>query len=299
MAAVASNSPAMDDVEDTTGMMPDTTHDFIMDQRWSTSPLAPPDPLDAIWVGTEGIFHNSEDTQACMMTPWEPWFGTGNTIQSDMEASFPASWALAPISEAAQALPLEMETNRASAGPLPSPPPTSSSSSRNSSAVASVAKSCSCLQHVVFLVHELETAKTASVDGQMASHKEAVEYGQAMVVCEMCSRRPENLMILTFLSDRLLQLSSAMLRRLAQSDGEERPAFLFGELEIDSAPEWNVLVSGLAALQLGALRRLLAQLRKRAETARADMVCKKVVDTERLTGEVMDRLRGAVKLLYE
>lgn len=144
--------------------------------------------------------------------------------------------------------------------------------------------------------------KIESVDRQMASHKEAMDYGQAMIVCGLCSRRPENLMMLTFLAERLLQLSEAVLRRLAQGDGdgddEERPAFVFGELELGSAPEWGVLVGSLTVLHLGSLRRLMCQLRKRAESVRANTIHKKKIETERLTGELMDRVRAAGALAF-
>ncbi|KAF1829169.1 hypothetical protein BDW02DRAFT_179261 [Decorospora gaudefroyi] len=253
-----------------TDMMPRPTPDFTMNQDWP-SPLGPPEQSsDAASVGT-----------------------------SDIGASFLASWP--PILEPTHPLPPEITASRIvkpkrlSPGVMPTP---TSSSSHDSSTAGSMQASCSCLQHVVFLVHELETAKMGSVDGQMASHKEAVDYGRAMLVCELCSRRPENLMMLTFLSERLLQLSEAVLARLARPDGEERLAFVFGELEIDSAPEWDVLVSSLVALQLGALRDLLGRLKKSAETARADMVYEKVVDAEKLTGELMERLRLTVKPLY-
>jgi hypothetical protein len=285
---------------DMTSMMAQLTPDFTINQAW-LSPLAPPDQLDATSIGTVDFFHNLEDMQTSMTTPVEQWFNTTNAFPSDIAASCLASWT--PIPETAHQLPLETTSPRNTGlkrmGPEVLPTPTSSTSSQNVSAAASIQESCSCLQHIVFLVHELETAKMDSLDGQMASHKEAMGYGQAMIVCELCSQKPENLMMLTFLSERLLQLSEGVHRRLAQPKGEKRLAFMFGELTIDSAPEWDLLVSNLAALQLGALGRLLGQLRQSAKTMRADVVYKKIVVTEKLTGELMERLRSTVKVLYE
>lgn len=255
---------------DTTDLIHWPTPDFLADQVWPSA-LEPPDPMDTTSVDTVDTF--SED-MTCNMFPLDfgPW---------------------TPMPEAAQALPditppRTTKSKRLSAGLLPTP--TSDSSSTQ--------ESCSCLQHVVFIVHELETAKLDSVDGQMASHKEAMDYGQAMMVCGLCSRRPENLMMLTFLSEGLLQLSEAVLRRLTQGEGEERLAIMFGEFEIDSAPEWELLVSSLAVMQVGALRCLLSRLKKSAETVQADVVYKKVVTTERLTGELMERLRSKIKPMY-
>lgn len=279
---------------DSVGMVQRSTPDFIMDQAWPT-PLASPDHFDATSVDMT-IFHNAEDMQTSM-TSLDDWFGSNNALQADIAGSFPPSWM--PIPEATNSH-QEAESSETAKpkrlGILPTP--TSSFSSHASSAAAAAQETCSCLQHVVFIVHELETAKMDSMDGQMASHKEALDYGQAMVMCERCSRRPENLMMLTFLSERLLHLSEAVIGRLAELDGEDRLAFIFGELEIDSAPEWDLLASSLAALQLSGLGRLLAQLKKSAETARADTVYQKVVDTEKLAKELMERLRRTVKRLY-
>ena len=57
-------------------------------------------------------------------------------------------------------------------------------------------------------------------------------------------------MMLTLLSERLLHLGEAVTRRLGQAASEEKLAFLFGELEIDTAPEWEILLSSLVAVQL-------------------------------------------------
>lgn len=108
-------------------------------------------------------------------------------------------------------------------------------------------------------------------------------------------------MMLTFLAERLLQLSEAVVRRCAHpgSVGQERVPFSFGEMEIDSAPEWDMLVLSLAVVQLGALMRLLGHAKTSAEAVRAETVCKKVVESEKLAGELMERLRWALKPWYD
>ncbi|KAK3301902.1 uncharacterized protein B0T15DRAFT_544955 [Chaetomium strumarium] len=71
---------------------------------------------------------------------------------------------------------------------------------------------CLCLQHVTFLVHELESAPTSCLDAGLALHKEAVGYGEGMLLCLQCSRRPENLTLLTFLAERLLRLGESIAK---------------------------------------------------------------------------------------
>lgn len=264
-----------------------TTPGFAMDQTWPGS-LLPSDDPDMTSMCTVDLFSDRET----MDTPIEQWFGAADTSQSDLMAGLTTSWA--PIPEAAHVLRPDMtvgdrvEDKRLSTGLLTTP-----------MSISSVTESCSCLQHVVFLVHELETAKSDSVDGQMASHKEAIDYGQAMMKCKLCSRRPENLMMLTFLSERLLQLGEAVTRRLGQAAaGEEKLAFLFGELEIDTAPEWEILLSSLVAVQLREFQQLLCQLKKGATTVGAEGVLNKVVDVERVSRDLMGRLRSNLEPVY-
>ncbi len=71
---------------------------------------------------------------------------------------------------------------------------------------------CLCLQHVAFLVHELESTTTTHLDAGLSMHKEAINFGESMLLCAQCSRRPENLTLLTFLSERLLRLGERVAR---------------------------------------------------------------------------------------
>ena len=71
---------------------------------------------------------------------------------------------------------------------------------------------CLCLQHVAFLVHELESTTTTHLDAGISMHKEAFRFGESMLLCIRCSRRPENLTLLTFLLERLLRLEERVAR---------------------------------------------------------------------------------------
>ena len=77
---------------------------------------------------------------------------------------------------------------------------------------------CLCLQQVTFLVHELESSKTECIGANLALHKEAVEYGRAMLLCPACPQRPENLTLLTFLSERLVRLGETVVQRYGCPD---------------------------------------------------------------------------------
>jgi hypothetical protein len=52
-----------------------------------------------------------------------------------------------------------------------------------------------------------------SLDSALASNKEAVQYGESMLACLLCSARRENMTILTFLTDRLVVLCERIVRR--------------------------------------------------------------------------------------
>jgi hypothetical protein len=61
-------------------------------------------------------------------------------------------------------------------------------------------------------VHELESTTIKHLDAGLSMHKEALGFGESMLLCGRCSRRPENLTLLTFLSERLLRLGERVAR---------------------------------------------------------------------------------------
>lgn len=160
-------------------------------------------------------------------------------------------------------------------------------------------ESCLCLQHVAFLVHELEMGNAESLDEQLVSYKEAVDYGQTMMVCENCSRRPEYLMFFTFLSDRLLQLAETVTERITTQQGssssESHLPVAFGGLEVVSGPEWELLVSMMVVLQLGALQQVLGQLKASTLAARAEVVHAKATKTDQKLDELIQRITSKYK----
>ena len=158
---------------------------------------------------------------------------------------------------------------------------------------------CLCLQHVAFLVHELEMGQADSLDGQLVSHREAVEYGRDMMTCGSCSLRPENLMVFTFLSDRLLQLAETITDRMVtgsqQPGREDRFTVAFGELEIDSGPEWELLVANMVVLQLDSLIQVMDQLKENAVKVRAEIVSTKATETGRKLQKLIEKIVSSHK----
>lgn len=179
---------------------------------------------------------------------------------------------------------------------------------------------CQCLQRVVFLIDELETAQdtaAARLDAGLASHREALRHGEAMLLCGHCTARPENMTILTFLTDRLAGLCERIvdgyLERLLllggasgagaaedvsngkknnNSSSGSRSGVFFGGYEVDSASEWELLVGNLIGLQLRALGGLMARVKEVANVIHCDTPWRKAVGTERRIAVLLDRLNS-------
>lgn len=65
---------------------------------------------------------------------------------------------------------------------------------------------------------------------------------------------------------------------------------VFGEYEVDSPQEWELLVCNLMALQLGALKRLMTRLKASAEAVRCESVYMKAVEAENRVAQLVERL---------
>ncbi|KAK3320416.1 hypothetical protein B0T19DRAFT_486949 [Cercophora scortea] len=244
---------------------------------------------------------------------------------------------------------------------------------------------CQCLQQVVFLIDELEalqvqhrqTTTTPSVssttttsastsprhvgthwqlDAGLASHKEALRYGEVMLLCAHCTARPESMTILTFLTDRLAGLCERIVEGYLdllvpqapashhplhenkyqvhqhhhhQQQGEitstrslnlnhhhrhattdtgmplhsqgqgqgVRWGVYFGDYEVDSPGEWELLVRNLIVLQLRALAGLLGRVKEVAgmmPVPHCDMLWRKAVGTDKRVGALLGRLDVAL-----
>ncbi|KAK7749841.1 hypothetical protein SLS53_000422 [Cytospora paraplurivora] len=171
---------------------------------------------------------------------------------------------------------------------------------------------CSCLQRVVLLIDEFESQMLAGsgeslscLDSALASHKEAVRYGESMLACQLCSSRVENMTILSFLTERLAvlcerivaaymeQVASAPVVTTGKGKDAVVPArhdlahetLFLGEYEVDLPSEWNVLLGHLIAVQLAALNSLVGSTKASSHTRWRS------VNTEKKIKDLLERLR--------
>ncbi|KAK7713559.1 hypothetical protein SLS63_012081 [Diaporthe eres] len=188
---------------------------------------------------------------------------------------------------------------------------------------------CRCLQPVVFLIDELEaghsTVASQGLDAGLASHKEALRYGRALLDCQRCRGRPEHMTILKFLTDKLAGLSEQIVAEYARClllhhaedrdpgatgemitagacgavDRDNRsnsgappwPAVL-GSYEVDSPREWDALMGALIALQLEALHSLADSMKAVSRSMRWDAMCGKAAATQRRIAPMLYRVRS-------
>ncbi|POS70618.1 hypothetical protein DHEL01_v210985 [Diaporthe helianthi] len=180
---------------------------------------------------------------------------------------------------------------------------------------------CRCLQSVVFLIDELEagrsTVESQGLDAGLASHKEALRYGQALIECQRCRLRPEHMTILKFLTDKLAGLSEQIVAEYARglmhpaavtneiiaggntSSQTERsgsgappwPAVL-GSYEVDSAREWDTVIGGLIGLQLEALHSLAESMKAVSRSMHWDAMFGRATATQRRIVPMMYRIQS-------
>ena len=167
---------------------------------------------------------------------------------------------------------------------------------------------CQCLQQVVFLIDELESAQQSAarqLDAGLASHREALRYGEAMMGCGYCTTRPENMTILTFLTDRLAGLCERIVDgylEMAPCRGNRHPPYrvgagtgvFFGDYEVDSANEWETLVRNLIILQLRGLNGLMGRVKEVSGMMQCDTPWRKAVGTEHRVVTLLDKLGAPV-----
>lgn len=77
----------------------------------------------------------------------------------------------------------------------------------------------------------------------------------------------------------------------------ERQAVLFGEYEVNSPQEWELVVSSLLAVQLATLGRLMARLKTSAEEVQCESVYRKAEKTEERVMELNRRVQASLEAL--
>ncbi|KAL2272929.1 hypothetical protein FJTKL_05725 [Diaporthe vaccinii] len=308
-----------------------------MDQHGHISSLNDPDDLQQ-WPLIDNI--DVEQWDPRLVTPPDDPIGLGSAPQDSVLPSRPT-----PANEVSQppnglADLLSGQDSRSFVEPtspelqfshLPSEPAVFTGSTAGGS---SNPPECRCLQPVVFLIDELEaghnTVASQGLDAGLASHKEALRYGQALLDCQRCRGRPEHMTILKFLTDKLAGLGEHIVAEYARrlmlqhhtaadrdpgaatggmaaggGDGggagcDNRstggaplpwPAVL-GSYEVDSPREWDALMGALIALQLEALHSLADSMKAVSRSMRWDAMYGKAAATQRRIAPMLYRVRS-------
>lgn len=177
---------------------------------------------------------------------------------------------------------------------------------------------CRCLQPVVFLIDELEASRSTvdsqGLDASLASHKEALRYGQALIECQRCRLRPEHMTILKFLTDKLARLSEQIVDEYTRGllhpaapaegmmvggtstdrEGSGTPPWpaVLGSYEVDSAREWNTLIGTLIRLQLEALHTLVEAMKAVSHSMHWDAMFGRATATQGRIVPMMYRMQS-------
>lgn len=70
---------------------------------------------------------------------------------------------------------------------------------------------------------------------------------------------------------------------------------VFGEYEVDSLQEWELLVSSLMVMQLGSLRKLMGRLKDSARAVRCESVYQKAAETEKRVSDLIRQLHASLE----
>ncbi|KAI8623284.1 hypothetical protein F5Y19DRAFT_493132 [Xylariaceae sp. FL1651] len=164
---------------------------------------------------------------------------------------------------------------------------------------------CQCLQRVVFLLEEIDFVPTdtngTELGPWLSRHKEALRCSEALLLCPYCQAKPENMTILTFLTDCMIAMSdsvvSAYLNNLQQYSHRNGPTakdvtwlVWVGSFEIDSSHEWGALVRTILILQLRALDTLMSRFKDVLRSVGGEGVRKKADLTQKRTLALLQKL---------
>jgi hypothetical protein len=123
------------------------------------------------------------------------------------------------------------------------------------------------------LIDELESLldddsvpEVDNVDVALNTHKEAARYGEAMLACQQCAARVENMTLVSVLAERLVRVCEGMVSaylngmKTPSSENSSKQVVCFGEYELDSPIEWDLLFGNAVILQLRTLHSLVDRI---------------------------------------
>ena len=103
---------------------------------------------------------------------------------------------------------------------------------------------CHCLAASVFAVEEFEARCTsgnrAELDSILACQKEATTCCRSMLQCSSCMAKRENLVLLVFVTERMVAACSRVVALYRRQDGDDRVGLLPSSL-LESVPDSNAI----------------------------------------------------------
>ena len=173
---------------------------------------------------------------------------------------------------------------------------------------------CQCLRLIEVLLQDLERKKDledpAALDLILAWQKSALAQCSTVLRCSACGSRPEYILLLGLITERLATLCESMVslylkelrcrsslrkfsngRHHSRTLSEESITVFFGRYEIESKEEWSSLIRVLMIFQLRSLRSLLGNLKIAATAGTNTTQLPMMQATERRVGNLTQKLR--------
>jgi hypothetical protein len=161
----------------------------------------------------------------------------------------------------------------------PQTPSLSYASSRSAAPTNGDERQCACIDTIVFLIEDLDGTTTcvhdSPLDTSLAAAKGTLASGRRLLHCRDCMRRTETLMLLLFVSEKVIDLNSRIVEQYRkqidtdanQTGKSQRNRFVMvGEYEISSQREWSCLLHALVTVQLQSLHEFLSELGEMAQS---------------------------------
>lgn len=169
--------------------------------------------------------------------------------------------------------------------------------------VNDVGPQCECLHRVVVLMDELDTLTEASgdarchasVDGLLASHRDALRQAERMLYCASCTTRVENMTILALLASRLAALCRRAATELCSHPsggplGAAHAGVRVGTFRLESVAEFVAVMRTLLCLELRGLLTLVRRLQLVGKRVRSEAMGRRLDGCERSALGLLDGL---------
>lgn len=124
------------------------------------------------------------------------------------------------------------------------------------------------------------------LDAVLASQKENLSHCNTMLGCKTCTTRSENMMLLVFVCEKMVNLSGKMVDRYQQQSRQsqepqlkqqqlqqqqQQQKLFFGDYKVDLPLEMDCMLKVLLMLQLKGLIALLSKMKTVASSALREM----------------------------